>query len=530
MMRLLRILLALLPLFALVAPPSAVAASPGGGNGERSCDSLKQPDVPGARVLSFTADPKEADPLLGVPAYCDVSVELTHPGEHDRVLVQVWLPLTRWNGRFQGTGGGGFSSGFFARALAPAVANGYAAASTDGGHGPDMGGPPTWALDEHGRVDTGLLLNFASRSVHDMTVVGKTVTARFYGRPATHSYWNGCSGGGRQGLMEAQRHPTDYDGILAGAPAINWPRFLVAAQWPQVVMQQEHTFLTACEFEAVNAAAIEACDARDGVRDGVVEEPAHCDFDPHSLVGTTLDCDGVRRTITADEAAVVRKIWDGPATAEGVRLWHGISPGTSFAALAGTVIRPDGTIVGSPFYLPDNWIRYFLAQDPDFDTSQITYRDFPRIFQRSYARYNRVIGTDDPDLSRFAAAGGKLLVWHGLADQLIFPGGTVDYRERVDQALGGTQRVDQFFRLFLAPGVDHCGGGRGPVPSDPLAALVDWVEHGRAPDTLPAATTDPAGGAVTRNLCRYPLVSTYDGHGDPKSAASYRCRPPVTAP
>jgi feruloyl esterase len=173
------------------------------------------------------------------------------------------------------------------------------------------------------------------------------------------------------------------------------------------------------------------------------------------------------------------------------------------------------------FPVSDLWIRYFLKQAPTFDTSKITYRQFADLFRQSQAQYGQLIGSDDPDLAAFRRSGGKLLSWHGQSDQLIFPQGTVDYRKRVDRTVGG--KVDDFYRLFLAPGVGHCGGGAGPVPTDPLGALVKWVENGKAPATLSAAFTDATGKHVTRNLCRYPLVSKYLGHGDPADAANYRC-------
>ncbi len=261
--------------------------------------------------------------------------------------------------------------------------------------------------------------------------------------------------------------------------------------------------------------------------DRVISQPENCRFDPNRLIGQTLTCENTTVQISRADAEVVREIWDGPRTRAGKRLWYGLLRGTPFDPLAATAAAPDGTRRGVPFPPADDWVRYFLERRPDFDTSTIGYRQFERLFQQSGARYNSVIGTDDPDLSAFRDAGGKMITWHGLADRLIFAQGTADYRRRVEAKMGGARATDRFYRVFLAPGADHCFGGIGPVPTDPLAAVVDWVEHGHAPDTLPAATTNAEGQTITRNLCRYPLVSRYTGHGDPNSAASHHCVRPA---
>ncbi|MBV9650895.1 MAG: tannase/feruloyl esterase family alpha/beta hydrolase [Pseudonocardiales bacterium] len=530
------------PLIVLVAVLSlavlaSCASAPTGRSGGTSCATSDQPQLTGARVLSvtaaahpggtyaFPANPPNPtpSPIAGVPAYCDVTVLLAHPELDDRVRVEVWMPLTGWNGRFLAAGGGGFVAGLFDRYLAPAVKDGYAAASTDAGVSTNGSRPPSWALDHSGNVNQGLLTNFAFRSVHEMAQVGKQLTASFYGRPAAHSYWNGCSTGGRQGLMEAQRYPADFNGILAAAPAINWDRFTVAEFWPQAVMNQAHTFPTACEFNAFTQAAIAACDRDDSVADRVIDRPENCRFNPHQLVGTTVTCEGKTVQISQADAELVDKIWQGPTSHEGQHLWYGPLKGTPLDGLAATAAGPDGTRHGAPFAVAADWIKYFLKRRPGFDTSSIGYGEFEQLFQQSGTQYHAVIGTDNPDLSAFRDAGGKMITWHGLADRLISPQGTIDYRRRVEAAMGGTGATDQFYRVFLAPGVDHCSGGTGSVPTDPLAAVVDWVEHGHAPETLPAATTSTAGRPVTRNLCSYPQLSHYIGHGDPDSAGSYTC-------
>jgi feruloyl esterase len=453
----------------------------------------------------------------GVPAFCDVTVTLAHPGDGDHAKVQVWLPRTGWNGRLQALGGSAYAAGDNGTGLATAVKQGYAAATTDAGIGDVI--DTSWALSSSGTVNTALLKNLADRSHHETALVGKQIVQKIYGTAASYAYFNGCSTGGREGYQEAQRHPDDYDGILANAPAINWDEFEPATLWPQVVMAQQKTYPTKCEFNAFNQAALTACDKLDGAKDGLISDPQHCTYDPGKLIGAKIDCDGREVTITAADADVVRKIWDGPRTTSGQKLWYGLPVGADFTGLAASDIDADGNAFGTPFQVPAIWVTTFVEKQPTLDLSTITYSQFTRIFQQSQAEYDKLIGSDDPDLSAFHKSGGKLLTWHGSADQYIPTQGTVDYRERVEQKLGGARNVDDFYRLFLAPGTTHCG----LAGSNDLAALTAWVEQGKAPKTLTATLTTASGQKVTRDLCGYPLVSHYIGHGDPAVASSYHC-------
>ncbi|MER5795675.1 tannase/feruloyl esterase family alpha/beta hydrolase [Streptomyces sp. NPDC001980] len=523
MKRLLALLCPVLAVFALTSPAQPASAVSARSSPEQACTGLSAPRVSGAHVESMTAAvrPARGD---SVPAVCDVTVVLSHPGVGDRVTNRELLPLTSWNGRFEALGGGGYAAGASEDGLTQATMSGYAAATTDAGVSSNAADPSAWALDAQGRVDSGLLENFAGRSLHDLAVAGKQLTAAFYGGGDFSSYWNGCSTGGRQGLMMAQRYPDDFNGIVAAAPAVNWDRFVPAELWPQVVMEQSGDLLSSCELNAFTQAAVTSCDGDDGVVDGVVDDPDRCGFDPRTLIGDQVTCQGRTIRISAEDAAVVARIWEGPTTGAGTSLWYGLNRSAPLALLAGTTAAADGTLTGAPFSISADWIKYFLKQDPDFDTSTLTYAGFERLFRQSQREYNKVIGTDDPDLSAFEAAGGKMVTWHGLSDPLIMPEGTVDYRERVEQTMGGARQVDSFYRVFLAPGVGHCAGGNGPVPTDPLSAVVNWVEHGKAPETLPAASTAADGTVVTRDLCRYPLHARYTGHGPTTAAASYTCR------
>ncbi|NAS27354.1 tannase/feruloyl esterase family alpha/beta hydrolase [Herbidospora sp. NEAU-GS84] len=502
------------PVAATTCAPVPVSAPSG-----TKVESVKAVAHAGGTVTFPAAPPLHPaeETLTDVPAWCDVTVTVSHPGANDHVTIRISLPqdTKKWNGRFQATGGSAYLAGDLSGApLVGAMKAGYAAAATDAGVGANPLDVSGWALTPDGKVDTPLLKNFASRSVHDMAVIGKDVAKRFYGRSVSYAYWNGCSTGGRQGYQAAQDHPTDFDGILAKAPAINWDRFAVATLWSQAVFNEEKVAPSQCELAAFTTAAVKACDTLDGVEDGIIDSPQKCHWDARRLTGTKIVCDGKEITISRATADAVRKIWAGPVSSSGRKLWYGPNKGASLAALAAP---------GAPFFVADSWVKYFVTRNPSFDITKLTYTSFAQIFRTSQLRFNDIIGADDPNLSAFAKAGGKLLSWHGQNDELVPTQGTVAYRERVNRVFGGDKRVDDFYRLFLLPGVSHCIGGTGPFPTDDLGALVDWVEKGRAPATLAASVLGPDGKTVTRDICRYPMVARYTGHGDTASAANYRC-------
>jgi feruloyl esterase len=479
------------------------------------CASLTQPTVPGASVVSFAAAEARnvsSEPLFGGPLplvdICDVNVTLTHGTAGDRVRVGIWMPLdkSKWNGRFQGTGGGGFVAGIFGSAMAPAIAQGYAAGSTDAGLN-------TTATSTDLNLSAQDLTNFASLSVHEMAVVGKAVSAQYFGSPVNFSYWNGCSTGGRQGLMEVQSFPEDFDGVLSIAPAINWERFVPAGLWPYAVLNEAKTFPPACVWDSFTTAAVEACDGEDGARDGLISDPRACEFDPESLVGKpAARCVGNETTtITASHAASFALMMAPSLAPNGTELWAPLEPGATLSQLA----------TNPPNFLASTWIDDVLFPDQAFDFGSLTTQTFTDLFDRSIERFGSNIGTNNPDLSRFRDNDGKLLVWHGLTDQLIMPQGTFKYLSRVEEQLGGPSAVAEFFRVFAAPGVEHCAGGLGPEPLDALNVLIKWVEEGVAPERLPASKS-VNGTTVSRNLCRWPMVLSYEG-GDMNSAESWTC-------
>ena len=471
----------------------------------RTCESLAMVALPNTTIESAIVDANNAN-------VCRVAAITTHPPAGDKVRIWVAIPLSNWNGRFMGTGGGGFSGGGQGGANQP-LTLGYAAGATDTGH---AGGSGSFALDSNGRLNWQLIRDNAHVGIHEMTVTGKALTQALYGAAPKYSYFNGCSTGGRQGLMEAQRYPEDYNGIVAGAPAINWQKLHPQQMWGTVVMNSMNNPVPSCKLQAATNAAIAACDAIDGVKDSLIEDPARCTYDPKALVGTVAgDCGA----ITQADADVIRKLWEGPRGADGKFLWYGLPRGADLTAISGTRGTP---LKAQPFGISLEWFRYFLSQNPQFDAATITPDMYERFFEQSVEQFTAVIGTDNADLSAFLARGGKAIVWHGYADQLISASGTVDYYKRVQQQMGGAEKAAEFMRLFLAPGIGHCAGGPGAMPSGQLDALVSWVEDGKAPATLPASRQTPEGPR-NRILCPYPKVPKYKGSGSTNDAANFSC-------
>jgi Tannase and feruloyl esterase len=515
--------LATLTLIAGIVPAAAAAAkhpsAPAAPSGTRCSVGYLQPALHLARVTvegatvntsgSFTAPGQPA--LTGLPDFCEVTLTQTDSAGNP-IHTYIWLPDS-WNGRFQGVGGAVFECGPLYSETAAAIQGGYASATTDCGVNPADLLTGSWALNPDGTLNKPLIDDFSYAGIHDMTVAGKAVTQAYYSSPLRYSYFNGCSTGGREGLMEAQRYPADYNGIVSGSPAINWTRFIPSELWPERVMLQSNDFLPACKETAFTDAVISAC--ADG--SGVIENPAACHFNAFKLVGDSTPCG----TITQADAAVMEKIWTGPVV-DGRHLWYGLEPGTSVLSLAATT-SSNGTTGPEPFPIPVGWLQYWLTQNPGFNWETLTDEQFLRYFEQSVAEFAFPIATDNPDLSAFERDGGKILIWHGLADQLIFPQGTIQYYQRVQDTLGAANTAT-FARLFIAPGAQHCAAAAGPAPADPLQDVVDWVEHGQAPATILATGgTDPATSQPTqRPLCMYPYLSEYVS-GDPDSLSSYSC-------
>jgi pimeloyl-ACP methyl ester carboxylesterase len=444
---------------------------------------------------------------------CRVTATVIHPPAHNPIKVFVALPTKSWNGRFRGTGGSGYAGGHIENLDIP-VTKGYAVGATDTGN---EQGTANFALDSHGKQAWSRLRDNAYLGIHDMTVVGKALTQAFYGHAPRYAYFVGGSTGGRQALTEAQRYPEDYDGILALYPAIARDRYVPAQLWPQILMREANDFLPKDKREAATAAAIKACDGADGVIDGVIDDPTRCEYDPVALVGTKIG-DSV---FSATDAEVVRGIWAGPKAHDGSSLWWGLTPGTDLSVLADT----GGTaLAGKPCEEGLDWFRYFLVLDPKWDWTTLSRAEFELLFEQSIEEHASVYGGDDPNLSGFRNRGGKLLIIHGLADQIVPPQESIAYFNNVLQRMGGPLRTAAFIRLFMVPGADHGFGSRVPVPSpaEMIGALLHWVERGQAPEQLIADLPDKKGNTMrTRPLFPYPRVAKYKGAGSTDEAANF---------
>jgi feruloyl esterase len=353
-------------------------------------------------------------------SFCNVTVTYTHPGQNDTITTQIWSPTNSWNERMQAIGGGGWIAGMSFLSyigMAGAVAEGYAAITTDGGHTSDN--PEDWALLSPGNVNLYTLQNFASVSLNDLAIIGKSLVKSFYGAPPKFSYWSGCSQGGRQGYMLAQRYPKAFDGIAASAPAINWAQQFVADFWPQQVMNELQQYPHPCELEAITAAAIKACDGNDGIIDGLISDPDSCQFDPYKIANTTVKCSktGTSMQVSHAAATVAKAAWAGPQTSNGTFLWYG--PGydaalTGNTSLATTECDANGRCVGKPVGITTDWMRLFVRKDPSFNVSNMTRAEFEEIFHASTQQFSSIVGTSDPNLDGFHDAGGKMLSYHGL--------------------------------------------------------------------------------------------------------------------
>ncbi|KAK6221682.1 hypothetical protein QIS74_04554 [Colletotrichum tabaci] len=462
--------------------------------------------------------------------FCNVSISYTHPGQNDTVNVQMFLPSEGWNGRMQAIGGNGWQAGLNFVTLAgmtAAMGEGYASLSTDAGLG--TAESATWGLLSPGNPNRYLLQNLVATTLNDLSLIGKNLINSFYGGPPVHSYFSGCSQGGRQGMMLAQRYPEAFDGIAASAPAINWSELFVGDLWANIIMNTEGIFPRACEMQAINEAVIKSCDANDGLVDGLIADPDSCDFDPLTLVGTSINCTetGKDMTISAGAAHLTQQLWDGPKKADNTSMWFGFPKGTvlsstdtsSGGTVALTTCTDDGICHASPLVLLTDWVTKFVAKDDAIDISKLTRKDFETLFRASVNEYGSVTDTNDPDLSAFRARGGKIVGYHGLADSIITPASTTHY---YDAVTARDADVHDFYRVFLTPGLGHCFGGNGAFPAGTFDAMRAWVENGTAPETLSAVSVG-ASPVLKRTLCPYPLKQTYDGVGNATNGEGFTC-------
>ena len=497
--------LCLLPLGATIfgQAPSAPA----------NCGTLTTLKLPAATITQaelvpaggFTApgsSASESAAYRSLPAFCRVAATLT-PSTDSDIKIEVWMPAAGWNGKFQAVGNGAFNGSINYGSLRAALVRGYAASSTDTGH---TGGGAAWALGHPEKV-----IDFGWRAVHEMTSASKQIVASHYGRSPAHSYWNGCSAGGRQGMKAAQRFPDDFDGIVAGAPGLDWTaRAAQAVRVAKVLESDAGARLLQPHRQLLHAAVINACDALDGVKDGLIESPERCVFDP-----AVLECRGAADAtcLTKSQVATARFIYSSPPNPKTKRLIPGLAPGSELG-------WTDLGWTSSARATGLDQFRFLVLGDPAWTIQKF---DFDADIVRAEDTDRGTINALDPDLKPFFDRGGKLLQYHGWNDPQISPLSSTHYYSRVVETLGRTSRVSNSYRLFMAPGMGHCGGGAGPNTFDALGALEQWVERGQAPDRLIASHATGGTIDMTRPLCPYPQVATYTGTGKTNDAASFTC-------
>lgn len=445
--------------------------------------SLENVSVPNTTIVSVTLDEATNS--------CNVLAIVNHPPANDSIKVWIALPLENWNGRFLGTGGGGFLGGM--PKFEEPLSQGFAVGATNTGHD---GGSGSFALNNEKQLNWQLIQDNAYLGIHDMTVVGKALVNAYYQKPAKYAYFLGGSTGGRQGLSEAQRYPDDYNGIISFFPAINWHRFLIAELWPQVVMHEVGNYISVGKFEAINKTIIEQVDAQDGFKDGVIENPLGLKFNLNGLIGQMFN----NSEFTEKDAEVIAKIWEGPRTKAGEFLWYGLTIGTEFTALAGTQGEP---LRGNPFIISVEWVRYFLRNNPDWKGIPLTQTEFQLLWNQSVEQYGEVFGTDNPNLKAFKDNGNKLMIIHGLTDRLIFPEGSIHYYQRVKEKIGAANDIYDFARLYLIPGLDHSYQNPALKPVNYLESIIQWVELNNAPDHVDVEHSDKTGTVTRRASYEY---------------------------
>ena len=441
-------------------------------------------------------------PYRELAEFCRVSATIRPTSDSD-IKVEVWLPTRNWNGKFQAVGNGGWAGVISYAAMADAVRGGYASASTDTGH---VGGRGTFALGHPEK-----LTDFGWRAVHEMTVKAKAVIGEFYGSGPRLSYWNGCSTGGRQGLKEAQMFPEDYDAIIAGAPA---NRTAISLWIAHAVLKDPASYIPPSKYPVIHRAAVNACDMNDGLKDGLIDDPRSCRFDPQVLLckaGDDANC------LTAPQVEAARKIYSpaiNPRTRQ--EMFASLVPGTEL----GWGVQALGPDPSNNIY---DQYRYVVFKDPNWDWRTF---DFDGDVVRGDLPENLIMNATDPDMQPFFARGGKLLLYHGWSDPNVPAVNTVKYYDQVVANLGGAASASDKVRLFMAPGMGHCRGGEGPNVFDKIGALERWREQGVAPEKLDASHSTNGKIDRTRPLCPYPQVAKYTGKGSIDDAANFVCRVP----
>ena len=486
---------------------------------QKACESLSTFTREGITTIQARVVPATAD----TPQHCRVIGNIT-----PEVAFEVSLP-DRWNRRFYMTGNGGLAGdaldGETNADRTAALTNGFVHARTNTGHDARKEPSGSFVLSNPQKA-----IDYAYRAVHVTAETAKAIATDYYARPITFSYWNSCSNGGRQGLLEAQRFPDDFDGIVANAPWVDQTGFTIGAMWNQKALTEAP--LPPAKLNLIAERVMATCDAVDGLTDGLIDDPRACRFDPTRDVPACRAGADAPDCLTPAQAAAAKKIYDGPVS-NGKPFFPGfmvgseaVSAGRGGGAASGWLnaivpAKPDAK--PADFNLAEGVMRYLVLDPPQPNYDAMTF-DYDRD-TALVERWSKLADAKDPDLSAFRKSSGKLIMTYGWADQILQPMMGVNYYEAV-VASNGRETAD-FARLFMMPGVAHCGGGIGPDRIDAVTAVIDWVEKGTAPDSLLASKVTDGTVVRTRPLCPHPQVARYDGSGSIDEAANFSCVAPV---
>jgi feruloyl esterase len=481
-----------------------------------SCESLASTSLSNATITSaqtvaagaFTL-PAGAPPSTAqfgqLPAFCRITATLTPTPDSD-IRIEVWMPASGWNGKLQAVGNGGWAGVISYPALASAIAGAYAASSTDTGH---QGNTASFAIGHPEK-----LVDMSYRAIHEMTVQAKNIVSAYYGNSPKLSIWNGCSTGGRQGITEAAKYPADFDGIIAGAAAIHWVNLHVARMTLNTYENRSaDSSIPASKYPMIHAAVLQACDAMDGVKDGVIENPSRCHFNPAVLTCKGADAADCLTPAQVETARAIYSPVKNPKSGDEIRPAL-LQPGSelNWATLNGP----------EPMSYTQELYKYVIFKNPDWNWHQFNpATDIDRALQSEDGQLNFT----DANLAPFFKHGGKLLMYHGWSDQQVTPLGSVDYFTEV-VAKTDTSAVGKSIQLFMVPGMYHCQGGPGTDSFDKVGAMEGWIASGAAPEKIVASHRTAGNVDRTRPLCPYGKTAAYSGSGSTDDAANFSCKAP----
>ena len=499
-----------------------------------NCDAIKDLKLPDTTITmaeqvssGAVEEPATKPPLQGLPAFCRVA-GVIRPSSDSEINFELWLPENDWNGRFLGVGNGGFAGSIGYQGLAGNLRRGFATAGSDAGHFGEAE-DASWAFGHPEKIK-----DFGWRAVHLTTERAKDLVKAYYGKAATKAYFDSCSDGGREALMEAERFPEDYDGILAGAPANAWTRMLGSAvDVAQATIDDPRAYISSLKLPAIERAALAQCDALDGVKDGIINDPEKCHFDPAVLLCKGSDSP---ECLTQQQVSSLKKYYAGGEDGHGRSIFPGFAMGDE-AGGWGDWVLGRGPGAGSGVQYVQGYFRYMVMDDPKWN---ILTANVDKSLERADEKTAPDLDAASGNLSRFEARGGKLIVYHGWNDPAISPWNSIAYYKSI-QKLMGEEKTGSFMRLYMAPGMEHCVGGPGPNFFGQLGlptaagpkfgvfdALVGWVENGVPADIVIATKYSPGAPGqgkvmMTRPLCPYPLAAKYKGTGDTNDAANFAC-------